>query len=151
MDAYLVSKLPNPRPGHEVRKDNQEERHRSISIECLVGRVPLQAGLTTWSAVRVCPGEPLKIRPNPKRIGPFTIWTIWRLTLAFWAYIIQSESTDRYYCGHSSDPNRRLRQLNDPEYRLSKATKGFEVSLYSVCHLMKVWSFKPASSISRTA
>ncbi|MFH1934675.1 MAG: GIY-YIG nuclease family protein [Pseudomonadota bacterium] len=50
----------------------------------------------------------------------------WRLTLAFWVYIIQSENTGRYYCGHSSDPNRRLRQHNDPEYRLSKTTKRFE-------------------------
>ena len=46
--------------------------------------------------------------------------------MAFWAYIIQSESSGRYYCGHSSDPNRRLRQHNDPEYRLSKTTKRFE-------------------------
>ena len=61
-----------------------------------------------------------------KRIGPFTIWTIWRLTLAFWAYILQSESTGRYYCGHSSDPNRRLRQHNDPDYQLSKTTKRFK-------------------------
>lgn len=72
-------------------------------------------------------------------------------TMKFWAYILQSESTGRYYCGHSSDPNHRLRQHNDPEYRLSKITKRFEVSLYSVCHLMKVWSFEPASLISRTA
>jgi len=46
--------------------------------------------------------------------------------MPFWAYIIQSESTGRYYCGHSSDPNRHLRQHNDPEYRLSKTTKRFE-------------------------
>ena len=45
--------------------------------------------------------------------------------MPFWVYIIQSESTGRYYCGHSSDPNRRLRQHNDPEYRLSKTTKRF--------------------------
>jgi putative endonuclease len=49
-----------------------------------------------------------------------------RYLLPFYAYIIQSESTGRYYCGSSSDPHRRLRQHNDPEYRLSKTTKRFE-------------------------
>ena len=41
-------------------------------------------------------------------------------------YILQSESTDRYYCGHSSDPERRLRQHNDPTCRLSRTTKRFQ-------------------------
>jgi predicted GIY-YIG superfamily endonuclease len=36
--------------------------------------------------------------------------------MAFWVYILQSQSTGRYYCGYSSDPERRLRQHNDPEY-----------------------------------
>ena len=40
-----------------------------------------------------------------------------------YAYIIQSESSGRFYCGQSSDPERRLRQHNDPEYTLSKTTK----------------------------
>ena len=43
--------------------------------------------------------------------------------MSFWVYIIQSESTGRFYCGHSSNPNRRLRQHNDPNYNLSKTTK----------------------------
>ena len=61
------------------------------------------------------------------RVEPGVIKTIWRLTLAFWIYIIiQSKSSGRYYCGHSSDSNRRLRQHNDPEYRLSKTAKRFE-------------------------
>jgi putative endonuclease len=42
-----------------------------------------------------------------------------------WVYIIQSDSTDRYYCGQSTDVERRLRQHNDPDYRLSKTTKRF--------------------------
>jgi putative endonuclease len=46
--------------------------------------------------------------------------------MPFWVYIIQSESTGRYYCGQSSDPDRRLRQHNDPEYGLSKTTKRFQ-------------------------
>ncbi len=46
--------------------------------------------------------------------------------MSFYAYIIQSQSSGRYYCGHSSDPQRRLRQHNDPEYKLSKTTKRFK-------------------------
>jgi len=42
-----------------------------------------------------------------------------------WVYIIQSESSGRYYCGQSSNVQQRLRQHNDPEYRLSKTTKHF--------------------------
>ena len=45
--------------------------------------------------------------------------------MAFWVYILQSRSTGRFYCGQSSDVERRLRQHNDPEYGLSKTTKRF--------------------------
>mgnify|MGYP005853662621 CR=1 FL=1 len=37
-----------------------------------------------------------------------------------WVYILQSQSTGRYYCGQSTDVERRLRQHNDPDYSLSK-------------------------------
>jgi len=46
--------------------------------------------------------------------------------MGFFVYIIQSETTGRHYCGYSSDPERRLRQHNDPQYQLSKTTKRFE-------------------------
>ena len=46
--------------------------------------------------------------------------------MIFWVYIIQSETTGRYYCGYSTDVERRQRQHNDPEYRLSKTTKHFQ-------------------------
>ena len=46
--------------------------------------------------------------------------------MPFSVYIIQSETTGRYYCGHSSDVARRLNQHNDPEYRFSKTTKSLE-------------------------
>ena len=46
--------------------------------------------------------------------------------MPYWTYILQSESTDRYYCGSTSDVERRLRQHNDPEYRHSKTTKRFK-------------------------
>ncbi|UCH06289.1 MAG: GIY-YIG nuclease family protein [Deltaproteobacteria bacterium] len=41
-------------------------------------------------------------------------------------YILQSKTNYRYYCGQTSDIQRRLRQHNDPEYRLSKTTKRFQ-------------------------
>jgi hypothetical protein len=46
--------------------------------------------------------------------------------MSFWVYIIQSETTGRYYCGQSSDVERRLRQHTDPEYRLSSRTASAE-------------------------
>jgi putative endonuclease len=46
--------------------------------------------------------------------------------MPYFVYIIQSETTGRYYCGYSSDPERRLRQHNDPQYQLSQTTKRFE-------------------------
>jgi len=41
-------------------------------------------------------------------------------------YILQSESSGRYYCGQTDDLDRRLRQHNDPKYRGSLTTKRFE-------------------------
>jgi len=46
--------------------------------------------------------------------------------MPYFVYIIQSETTGRYYCGYSSDPERRLRQHNDSHYQLSQTTKRFE-------------------------
>jgi len=46
--------------------------------------------------------------------------------MSFWTYILQSETTGRHYCGSTSDVERRLRQHNDSEYRLSKTTKRFK-------------------------
>jgi len=46
--------------------------------------------------------------------------------MPYYVYILQSQTTGRYYCGQSNDPERRLRQHNDPEYSLSKTTKRFK-------------------------
>ena len=46
--------------------------------------------------------------------------------MGFWVYILQSETTDRYYCGQTTDPVRLIRQHDDPEYRLTQTTKRFE-------------------------
>jgi putative endonuclease len=45
--------------------------------------------------------------------------------MLFFVYIIQSETTGRYYCGYSSDPERRLRQHNDPHNTFTRTTKVF--------------------------
>jgi putative endonuclease len=45
--------------------------------------------------------------------------------MPYFVYILQSQSTGRYYCGSTSDLDRRVRQHNDPAYRLSKTTKHF--------------------------
>ena len=54
-----------------------------------------------------------------KRIEPFLL----DLHMSYWVYIIQSQSTGRYYCGYSKDVERRVSQHNDPEYRLTRTTK----------------------------
>ena len=41
----------------------------------------------------------------------------------FWVYILQSQSNSRYYCGHTDDLDRRLRQHNDPAYPFTRTTK----------------------------
>jgi len=43
-----------------------------------------------------------------------------------WVYILQSETTGRYYCGQTASLDRRLRQHNDPTHRRTLTTKRFE-------------------------
>ena len=43
----------------------------------------------------------------------------------FQVYILQSESTGRYYCGQTDNLDRRLRQHNNPEHHGTKTTKRF--------------------------
>jgi putative endonuclease len=40
-----------------------------------------------------------------------------------WVYILQSETTGRFYCGQTTDLARRLHQHNDPAHRTTKTTK----------------------------
>ena len=46
--------------------------------------------------------------------------------MTYWTYILQSESSSRYYCGSTDDVERRVRQHNDPEYHGSETTKCFQ-------------------------
>lgn len=43
--------------------------------------------------------------------------------MPYWVYILQSQSTGRYYCGYSENVDQRIKQHNDPEYRLTRTTK----------------------------
>ena len=43
--------------------------------------------------------------------------------MIFWAYIFYSQSTGRYYCGHTDDLNRRISQHNNPECTSTRTTK----------------------------
>ena len=45
--------------------------------------------------------------------------------MPYYVYILRSQSSGRYYCGQTSDLKRRLRQHNDPNYKLTKTTKRF--------------------------
>jgi putative endonuclease len=44
----------------------------------------------------------------------------------YYAYILQSETTGRYYVGSTDNIERRLSQHNDPGYQGSKTTKRFK-------------------------
>ncbi len=77
--------------------------------------------------------------------------------MAHWVYILQSESTSRYYCGQTSNLERRLIQHNDPEYLLSKTTKRFKgpwvliwkKESYSRSEAMKLEKFIKKRGIAR--
>jgi len=43
-----------------------------------------------------------------------------------WVYILQSQSTGRYYCGQTRDIATRVAQHNDPTNNLAKTTKRFQ-------------------------
>jgi putative endonuclease len=45
--------------------------------------------------------------------------------MTFSVYILQSESTGRYYCGQTNNLERRIREHNDPSYQQTKTTKRF--------------------------
>ena len=45
--------------------------------------------------------------------------------MPFYVYILQSQTSRRYYCGQTSDLKRRLSQHNDSEYKSTKTTKRF--------------------------
>jgi putative endonuclease len=53
-------------------------------------------------------------------MGPFLFG---ELPMPYWVYIIQSQSTNRYYCGYSDNLERRIKQHNDPHYHGSRTTK----------------------------
>ena len=46
--------------------------------------------------------------------------------MGFWVYILQSQSTGRYYCGQTDDIEKRLDQHNDPENTFTRTTSRFK-------------------------
>jgi putative endonuclease len=48
--------------------------------------------------------------------------------MTYYVYILQSQSTGRYYCGQTKNLKQRLRHHNDPEYRSDATTRRFEGS-----------------------
>ncbi|WP_084288461.1 GIY-YIG nuclease family protein [Desulfovermiculus halophilus] len=46
--------------------------------------------------------------------------------MSFQVYILQSESTGRYYCGQTANLEKRLSEHNDPEDAGSQTTKRFK-------------------------
>ncbi len=43
--------------------------------------------------------------------------------MPYFVYILKSETTSKYYIGHTDDLDRRLSEHNNPEYQGSKYTK----------------------------
>jgi putative endonuclease len=43
-----------------------------------------------------------------------------------WVYILQSQSTGRFYCGQTNQLATRLEQHNDPTNDLAQTTKRFK-------------------------
>jgi putative endonuclease len=47
----------------------------------------------------------------------------WSKTVTFWVYILQSQTSGRFYCGQTQDIVKRICQHNDPTNDLAKTTK----------------------------
>lgn len=43
--------------------------------------------------------------------------------MRYWVYILQSKNTERFYCGHTNNLERRISQHNNPEYTFTRTTK----------------------------
>ncbi len=53
--------------------------------------------------------------------------------MTFHVYILQSQSTGRYYCGQTKNLEQRLRHHNDPDYRPDATTRRFAGPWTLVC------------------
>jgi len=65
------------------------------------------------------------------RVLPEEPQILWPVSPAFsimehWVYILQSQSTRRYYCGQTTELRVRILQHNDPNNNLAKTTKRFK-------------------------
>jgi len=48
------------------------------------------------------------------------------ISMAYWAYILQSETTGRFYCGQTNSLELRLKEHNNRDYHGTKTTKRFK-------------------------
>jgi putative endonuclease len=55
--------------------------------------------------------------------------------MGYWVYIIQSQSSERYYCGQTDNLEKRLQQHNDPHHTFTKTTKRFKGPWLLVCQI----------------
>jgi len=46
--------------------------------------------------------------------------------MGIWVYILQSQSSGRFYCGQTDDIEKRLIQHNDPENTFTQTTSRFK-------------------------
>jgi putative endonuclease len=46
--------------------------------------------------------------------------------MPFWVYVIRNKSNGRYYCGQTSDINKRIQKHNNPTYNSTKTTKRID-------------------------
>ncbi len=44
----------------------------------------------------------------------------------YWVYVLRSQSTGRFYCGQTSDLEKRVAQHNDPNHTFTRTTKVFD-------------------------
>ena len=75
--------------------------------------IPLAAGFKSVPGSQISNRQPI---PN---------WLLF-ISLMQFTYILQSESTGRYYIGSTDNLDRRVAEHNDPGYKGSKTTKRFK-------------------------
>ena len=70
--------------------------------------------------------------------------------MTYYVYILQSQSTGRYYCGQTKNLDQRLRHHNDTDYRPDATTRRFPgpwVLVWSEEHLTRNSAMKKERQI----
>jgi putative endonuclease len=117
--------LAAPSPGFQNQRQERSwfachEVVRRTKTEVQLGEPKRKPSLRTGLSFCIYPDiEPSAINSHSssESIGEYD--------MTFYVYILQSQTTGRYYCGHTADLERRLRQHNDPEDRPNATTRRF--------------------------